>query len=105
METYIYVTITDKDCDLLQVRPALPSRKTPHDKQTAIVLTTAKIWSWVPEGLNAKTDGLTDRLSQSNSDSDILIMQAANRRHKKPQKCIYSLYRYRQGSTQEVWES
>jgi len=28
--------------------------------KTANVLTTAEIWSWVPEGLNAKTNWLTD---------------------------------------------
>jgi hypothetical protein len=31
----------------------------PHDKQNANVLTTTKIWSRVPEGLNAKTDWLS----------------------------------------------
>jgi len=35
----------------------------------AIVLTTTKIWSWVQQGLSAKTDWLTDRQLQSNSDS------------------------------------
>jgi len=63
-----------------------------HDNITATVLTTAKIWSWVPERLNAKMDGwmdgwvggwtdiktdwltnrLTDHQSQSNLDSGIL---------------------------------
>jgi hypothetical protein len=33
-------------------------------------LTTTKIWSWVPEGPNAKKDWLTDRQLQRNSDSD-----------------------------------
>jgi hypothetical protein len=47
-----------KDCDLLQHRPVFPSGKTPHDS-TTIVLATAKIWSWVPDGLNAKLDWLT----------------------------------------------
>jgi len=32
---------------------------TPHDINTATGLTTAKIWSWVPAGPNAKTDRLT----------------------------------------------
>jgi hypothetical protein len=36
----------------------------------AALLTTNKIWSWIPEGLNAKTDGLTELQLQSNSDSD-----------------------------------
>jgi hypothetical protein len=57
MKTYILITNTDKEYDLLQDRPFLRPGKMPHDK-TATVLTTAKIWSWVPEGLNAKTDGL-----------------------------------------------
>jgi hypothetical protein len=30
---YIYITNADKDCDLLQDRPVLPSERTPHDKQ------------------------------------------------------------------------
>jgi len=30
---YIYDTNKDKDCDLLQDRPVLPSGRTPHDKQ------------------------------------------------------------------------
>jgi len=51
---------------LLQDRPVFPLGKMPHDN-TANVLTTAKIWSWVPEGLNAKTDRPQP---QSNSDSD-----------------------------------
>jgi len=37
----------------------------PTANKTSTVLTTAKIWPWVPEGLNAKdwlTDWLTDRL-------------------------------------------
>jgi hypothetical protein len=45
-------------------RLTLPSGKLPHGNNTATVLTVAKIWSWVPEGLNAKTDRQTD------SDSD-----------------------------------
>jgi hypothetical protein len=48
-----------KDYDLLQDGSVLPSGKPPHDN-TATVLTTSKIWSWIPEGLTAKTDGLTD---------------------------------------------
>jgi hypothetical protein len=28
-----------------------------------VSLTTAKIWSWFPEGINARTDGLTDWLT------------------------------------------
>jgi hypothetical protein len=42
----------------------------PMKNRTITVLTTAKTWPWAPEGLNAKTDWLTDRQSQSNSDSD-----------------------------------
>jgi hypothetical protein len=37
----------------------------PTTNKTATVLTTAKIWSWVPEGLNAKTVWLTDWLTVS----------------------------------------
>jgi hypothetical protein len=59
---YIYFTNTDKDCDLLQDRPVLPTGKTPHDKP-ATVLTKVKILLYVPEGLNAKTDWLTDWLT------------------------------------------
>jgi len=40
--------------------PVFPSGKTPHNNKTANVLTTAKIWSLVPEGLDAKTDWLTE---------------------------------------------
>jgi hypothetical protein len=29
----MYIIKTDKDCDLLQDRPVLPSGKTPHEKQ------------------------------------------------------------------------
>jgi hypothetical protein len=66
----IYITNTDKDCDLLQDRPMT--------NKTATALTITTIWSWVPEGLNVKkdwltdwlTDCLTDRQLQSNSDSD-----------------------------------
>jgi len=58
---YVCIANTDKDCDLLQDRPT--------SNKTATVLTTAKIWSWVPEWFNAKTDWPTDRLLQSNSDS------------------------------------
>jgi len=31
----------------------------PTTNKTADVLTRTKIWSWVPEGLNAKTDRVT----------------------------------------------
>jgi len=48
--TYVYVANTDKYSNLLHDRPALSTNK------TATVLTTTKIWSCVPEGLNAKTD-------------------------------------------------
>jgi len=33
-----YITNTDKDCDLLQERPILPSGKMPRDNNTASVL-------------------------------------------------------------------
>jgi len=72
IKLYIYIYImsldTHKDCYLLQKISAFLTGRTPYDK-TAIVLTTTKIWSWVPEGLNAKMEGLTDRQLQSNSDS------------------------------------
>jgi len=51
----------------------LSSRQGGHltTNKTAAVLTTDKIWSWVPEGLNAKKKWLTDWLTyqqlQSNS--------------------------------------
>jgi len=35
----------------------------PTTNKTAAVLTTSKIWSWVPEGLNAKTDRKIDGLT------------------------------------------
>jgi hypothetical protein len=57
---YIYIANTYKKYDLLQDRPIHPSGKMAHDNKIASVLSTAKIWSWVPEGLNAKTDWLTD---------------------------------------------
>jgi hypothetical protein len=34
-------------------------------------LTTAKIWSWVPEGISAKMDGLTDWLTDRQVYSDL----------------------------------
>jgi hypothetical protein len=61
---YVYIANTDKICDLLHDRPVLSSERKPHDK-TATVLTTAKIWSRVPEGLSAKTGWLTDSLTDS----------------------------------------
>jgi len=45
---------TGKDCVLLHDRPVSSRGRTPHDKK-AIVLTTTKLWSWVPQGLNNKT--------------------------------------------------
>jgi len=44
----------------------------PTINKIATVLTTAKFWSRVPEGLNANMDGLTDRRLQSNPDSDYM---------------------------------
>jgi hypothetical protein len=41
-----------------------PGRK-PHDNNTANILTTPKIWSWVPERFNAKTDCQLQRNSDS----------------------------------------
>jgi len=35
-------------------------RGSPTTNKTATVWNVTKIWSRVPEGLNAKTDGLTD---------------------------------------------
>jgi hypothetical protein len=35
----------------------------PHNNNTTAVLTTAKIWSGVPEGLSAKADWVTDWLT------------------------------------------
>jgi len=52
----MYIRYQHKDCDLLNDRPVLSSGKTPHDNKTATVLTTATIWSCVPEGLSAMTD-------------------------------------------------
>jgi hypothetical protein len=37
-----YITNTDKKCELLEARPALPSGKTPHDNNTTNVLITAR---------------------------------------------------------------
>jgi len=46
------------------------------------VLASAKIWSRVPEGLNAKTDSLTDLLTdgqlQSNWDSDFVTVHSTS---------------------------
>jgi len=39
------MTNADKNCDLLQDRPVLPSGKTPHDYNTATILTSDKICS------------------------------------------------------------
>jgi hypothetical protein len=46
----------------------------PTTNKPETILTTAKIWSRVPEGLNAKTGWLTDRQLQCNS--DVLWLQA-----------------------------
>jgi hypothetical protein len=43
--TYVCISNTDKDCDLLHDRPVLSSGRTPHDEKTAPVLTIAKGWS------------------------------------------------------------
>jgi len=40
-------------------RPVLPLGKTPHDINPVIVLPSAKIWSEVTEGHEAKTNRLT----------------------------------------------
>jgi hypothetical protein len=50
--------------------PSSGHGRRPTTNETATVLTTAKISSRVPEGLNAKADWLTDRQLQSDSDSD-----------------------------------
>jgi hypothetical protein len=56
---YIYITNTDKDCDLLQDRPILP-------RQTVPQLSWLKPKSVrVLEGLNAKTDWLLQSDSYS----------------------------------------
>jgi hypothetical protein len=68
MKMYIYVTNTDKDCDLLQDLSSLQGGR-PMTNKTAAILTTAKIWSLVPEGLNVKTDGRTDWLTDWLTDS------------------------------------
>jgi hypothetical protein len=59
----MFISDTDKDCDPLHDRPALPSGRTPHAYKTATVHTGIKIWSWVPEG--ASKPGLTDWLTHS----------------------------------------
>jgi len=41
------------------IEPSPRQGELPTTNKTATVLITTKIWSWVPEGLNAKTDGLT----------------------------------------------
>jgi hypothetical protein len=41
--------------------PSFRQGEHPTTYKTTTVFTTTKIWSWVPEGLNAKTDWLTDR--------------------------------------------
>jgi hypothetical protein len=63
---YVYITNTDKENDLLQYRPVLPSfrqGRRPVKNNTETALTTAKIWLWVPERINAKTDWQTDWLT------------------------------------------
>jgi hypothetical protein len=49
----------------------------PPTNNTATVLTTANICTRVPEGLNARTDGLTDRptVSSEVTDSDRLSLE------------------------------
>jgi len=46
----------------------------PPINKTATVLIIAKIWSWVPGGLNAKADWLIDPQLQSNSASDWMFV-------------------------------
>jgi hypothetical protein len=40
--------------------PSSRQGELPTTNKTATILTTAKIWSWIPKGLSAKTDWLTD---------------------------------------------
>jgi hypothetical protein len=63
LKTHIYMSPdTDLDCDLYMID--LSSRQEARSmKKTATVLTTTKVRSWVPEGLNTKKDGLTDWLT------------------------------------------
>jgi len=58
----MYISLNkDKDSNLLQDRPVLSTGRTHHNK-TAIVLTTTKTWSWIPDGAQ-RQDGLRDRPS------------------------------------------
>jgi len=52
----VYV-FTDKDCDPYMTDPSTCQGRCPT-APSCNCLTTAKIWSWVPEGLNAKKDWL-----------------------------------------------
>jgi hypothetical protein len=66
-ETYTCVCVcvanTDKGAKILTCYMTDSSSRQgqrPTTNKIATVLTTAKIWSWVPEGLIAKMDWLTD---------------------------------------------
>jgi hypothetical protein len=48
----------DKDCDLLHDRPVLSTGRAPYYDKPATVLTATKVWSWIAEGFDAKTDWL-----------------------------------------------
>jgi hypothetical protein len=56
MKMYIYITNTDKDYDLLQDRPTLPSGKTPHDKLYRNCLEYSQNLVMSSRGFNAKTN-------------------------------------------------
>jgi hypothetical protein len=62
--TYVYTGNTDKDCDLLQDTPVLPSGRTPHDKQNRNCLEYSQNLVMSPTGaqrqLQSDSDWLND---------------------------------------------
>jgi len=55
----MYVLLTQPVTEYYATDPSSRQGRCPTSNKTATVLTTAKIWLWVLQGLNVKTDGLT----------------------------------------------
>jgi hypothetical protein len=69
LKKYIYIWLTQtRTVSCYMIEPSLSHGDRPTTNKTTAVLTETKMWSWVPEGHSATTDGLTDRQLQSNSE-------------------------------------
>jgi hypothetical protein len=79
--TYVYTfntkTLTCNTTDPSSRQGRRPTTHTHTHTQTADALNTAKIWSWVPEVLNVKTDWLTDWVTDTASCKENLVITLA----------------------------